>query len=596
MTIKTKLIAVLGLFCALVAGIGAYGTYQLGTVNAAAVDLRTNWMVALKALSGIKFDMARIRHYEGRVLVADSASEMAQVKEKTARQFEQIDKHVKVYEATITGPEEQKLWERVKSGWQDYLRQRSKIVDLAFAGDHAAATAIYNADNGKAFSAALKLMDEDVEFQDKGSAEAGVHAQAIYDHGFWVNSTLLVFGLVFGAACLLWAMKDVIAPIEGITGSMKHLADGDLSTQVPYAERHDEIGVMAGALQVFKDNLIAKKAADEAAAVDARVKMERAQRVEQAPAASKRRSAALSMSSPPLRPSSAPPPRRCRHAAMQTTTQSGNVAAASEEASTNVQTVAERGGGAVRLDPRDHRSRCSSPTKLRRPPRTRPRETTSAVQRLNEMAERIGNIVSLINNIAAQTNMLALNATIEAARAGEAGKGFAVVAAEVKGLAEQTAKATAEITSQITGIQESTQPDVDLHRPHRQDHRGTQRHLVGHRQRGGGAGRRDAGDRPHGEPDRAGDGRGCPQYHRRAGRGGQFQRGGGGGVVRLPRSGAPVGGAAERGQQVPDLGTCRLSGDRQPDSPQSSRLRLADNASAERTIAYLIHPAPAAER
>jgi methyl-accepting chemotaxis protein len=277
------------------------------------------------------------------------------------------------------------------------------------------------------------------------------------------NSVLSLGGRIVVIVLILVGVASVIArgitrPVRRLTSSMTGLAAGALDTEIDAAtlNRGDEIGAMAGALQVFKDNLIAKKAADEAAAEEARQKAERAQRVEQATRAFDHTiggivdivataSAQLSATAETLSSSAA-----------QTSIQSDAVASASEEASANVQSVASA-AEQLSASIREVTQHVLQSHKTSQEAAQEADQTTAAVQSLNEMAGHIGMIVGLISNIAAQTNMLALNATIEAARAGEAGKGFAVVAAEVKALAEQTAKATAEITSQITGIQESTQ-------------------------------------------------------------------------------------------------------------------------------------------
>src|SRR5204862_185200 len=137
----------------------------------------------------------------------------------------------------------------------------------------------------------------------------------------------------------------------------------------------------------------------------------------------------------------------------------GMVAAASEEASTNVQSVAsatEELSSSVNEISRQVQDSARMASDAVGQART----TTDRVSELSKAASRIGDVVELINTIAGQTNLLALNATIEAARAGEAGRGFAVVASEVKALAEQTAKATGEISQQISGIQGATQESV----------------------------------------------------------------------------------------------------------------------------------------
>ena len=138
--------------------------------------------------------------------------------------------------------------------------------------------------------------------------------------------------------------------------------------------------------------------------------------------------------------------------AEETSRQSTAVAAASEQASANVQTVAAGRSSSRRRSPRSH-ARSASPPRIMNEAVEQAERTNARSRPLAEAAQKIGEVVKLISDIARQTNLLALNATIEAARAGEAGKGFAVVASEVKSLANQTAKATEEISAKIAEIQ-----------------------------------------------------------------------------------------------------------------------------------------------
>jgi methyl-accepting chemotaxis protein len=241
---------------------------------------------------------------------------------------------------------------------------------------------------------------------------------------------------------------------------MQALGNGDLTAQVPHQGEKTEIGAMAEALQVFKQALIAKKAADEAAARDADAKIERGRRVDNITRDFESLIgeivATVSSASTQLEASAGTLTATAERAQQLTTT----VAAASEEASTNVRSVAsatEEMASSINEIGRQ----VQDSARMAGEAVDQARKTNDRVSELSKAAARIGDVVELINTIAGQTNLLALNATIEAARAGEAGRGFAVVASEVKALAEQTAKATGEIGQQISGIQTATQDSVN---------------------------------------------------------------------------------------------------------------------------------------
>jgi len=272
-------------------------------------------------------------------------------------------------------------------------------------------------------------------------------------------AAILGAAVVIGAAVSFYVVRDVSNGIDSIVKPMQALGKGDLAAMVPHQGEKTEIGSMADTLQVFKEALIAKKAADEAAAVDAEAKIERGRRVDNITRDFESMIGEIvetvSSASTELEASAGTLSSTAERAQTLTTA----VAAASEEASTNVQSVAsatEEMASSVNEISRQVQESARMATDAV----DQARKTNDRVSELSKAAARIGDVVELINTIAGQTNLLALNATIEAARAGEAGRGFAVVASEVKALAEQTAKATGEIGQQITGIQAATQDSV----------------------------------------------------------------------------------------------------------------------------------------
>jgi methyl-accepting chemotaxis protein len=246
-----------------------------------------------------------------------------------------------------------------------------------------------------------------------------------------------------------------------MTGAMKDLAGGKLDVEVPGIGRRDEVGEMADAVEVFKNNasargeLEAEQKETEGRAV-ARRKADMDRLANEFEGAVGQIVETVSSASSELEASAGTLTSTAERAQELTTM----VAAASEEASTNVQSVAsatEEMASSVNEISRQ----VQESARMAGEAVDQARHTNDRVGELSKAAARIGDVVELINSIAGQTNLLALNATIEAARAGEAGRGFAVVASEVKALAEQTAKATGEIGLQITGIQSATEESVN---------------------------------------------------------------------------------------------------------------------------------------
>ena len=458
LSISTKLFAIVSFLFLVIAIIGGFAFMQMRAINAAAHDIQAQWLPSVRWVGEMRVQSARFRAVlRDHLIVADA--ERADVDKNLAARKADFEKAAKAYQPLISSPAERELADQLDKQWQTFAGASAEVQSLANKGDVAAAKEI-NAKKvvpvGRAMDGTLAKL---VELNDKGAETAGQGAEATYWSAILLMSVILGGAIALGLGAAIYMVRDIRRGIGSILKPMGQLTDGELSVEIPHQGEATEIGRIASALQIFKEALVAKKASDEAARAEDAIKAARAQRVSTATGNFEAMIGelvdSLSSASTELEASAT----TMTKTSDGTMSLSDSAASASRAVTDNIQAVAaateEITSSVNEIGRQVHESNRIASTAV-----SQAQKTDESIARLSLAAGRINDVVKLIREVAEQTNLLALNATIEAARAGEAGRGFAVVASEVKALATQTAKATAEIDAQVADMQTATAESV----------------------------------------------------------------------------------------------------------------------------------------
>jgi methyl-accepting chemotaxis protein len=374
--------------------------------------------------------------------------------ERVDTEFAKLDQRIATLDAGLQNPGRRALLAEVRDMLPRYreafegvraaiLERNGIIQDAIIVG-------------GRKIQAAATAIQESVTADEQAVKEAATAEKQTMQ---LVMVAVAVVGLALGALAAWLIGGKISQGVRRITDAMTRLAEGERDTQVPGRGRADEIGEMAEALEVFKTNAQKQVEMAEQQQAESDRKAQEAERVREATARFQTNVDqilnTLSSSSTELEATAS----TLSATATETSHQTDNVATASEQASANTQTVA---ASTEELATSIHEvsSQVEKTAGIAERADEQARGAMGKVEEVQSGADAVTRVIQLISDIAEQTNLLALNATIEAARAGEAGKGFAVVANEVKNLANQTAKATDEVSNEIERMRGSVQEAV----------------------------------------------------------------------------------------------------------------------------------------
>ncbi|MDI1264881.1 MAG: MCP four helix bundle domain-containing protein, partial [bacterium] len=283
LSIRAKVIAVIAFMLIAMSGMGLLAVRSMQVINAHTVEIASNWLPSVRVLGDLRTDINLFRIALRAHVMANTLEGKAGVDKRLAGILDRIAKDRTAYEPLLSTAEERAMYENWSRAWDRYVKGIDTVIDLSRksvgkipveASEAISKTVAVVAAESDA------LLEKSINYNNAGADTATRQAAEGYNFAFWTVLGIIVAVMICGFAVGLYLVRDLSNGIASIVKPMQALGSGDLSAEVGRRGEKTEIGVMADALQVFKDALIAKKAADEAAAVDAEAKIERGRRVD----------------------------------------------------------------------------------------------------------------------------------------------------------------------------------------------------------------------------------------------------------------------------------------------------------------------------
>jgi methyl-accepting chemotaxis protein len=428
--VNTKILVAVLLVGLIGAGIAGFAVIQMGSINQNTVEVY-HGSEQLRSIANMRNAFNRVRISTLNAAVAGTDEAEAAAEKAISDDIEALAREGAVYRAFTLGPVREKALADFDAAWARFLTiLRDKLIPLSRADRTAELDAVMKNETDPLIDTARHAMDVMAERTVKVAEEEKQQAESAYSGARTLTIGLIILGLAIGVTAALGIARLITRPLARCVTVLARIRDGDLTARTGLRGR-DEVATLAQALDESTESI----------AGTVRQVAANAQHV--AAASEQLTAVATEMSA----------------GAERTSSQAGSVSAAADQVSNNVQTVAA-GAEEMGVSIREIAGSASEAANVSAQAANTAQQTNEIVAQLGRSSAEISGVVKLITSIAEQTNLLALNATIEAARAGDAGKGFAVVASEVKDLAQETARATEDISTRIAAIQHETDQAV----------------------------------------------------------------------------------------------------------------------------------------